>query len=392
MPHRLTLPDHLTTRLCRYDDLTALDLERWRELCAGHPDYQSPLLGPEFTYVLACVRSDVRIALYEQDETLKAVLAIHLRPDGLARPLGAPFSDYSGPVTSPDFSLSLDEMLSAAGIAAYEANNFVDPWQRNVPEEFRDHTNVDTELPSHVIRPDGLSPEAYIEQRRAAHPKRFKNFRRLASQIERDAGKLRLEWGPVDGDRLKQLLAYKSEQFRRSGLIDLTVAPESKRILEAVACSAYSFWVTLWIGDTLVSGHFGIKAGTGFHPWISSFNPAYGAYSPGILLIMKVLEAMPEMGLETYDLSNGHDHYKKYFANASRPTVPVFARGQGLDSWRQFINHRIWSVAGARDQDSLAARLKRRIDQIAVSELRPAHRISAFGYALLAHSRRRSKT
>ena len=387
MPEPDLLPDHLTARLCRYDDLTAVDLDRWRQLCAAHADYQTPLLGPEFAYVLACVRDDVRIALFEQGETLKSVLAMHLRPDGFARPLGAPFCDYTGPVTAAGFPLTLDEMLSAAGIAAYETDTLVDPWHWHRPADQK----TDTALSSHVIRPEGLSPEAYLEDRREKYPKRFKNFRRLATQLARDAGEPRLEWGPVDEAGYNQLLGFKSEQFRRSGLIDLTSAPESRRILRAVAGSAYGFWITLWVGDTLVSGHFGIRAGSGFHPWISAYNPAYRAYSPGNLLLMSAIGKMSEMGLETYDLAFGHDHYKKYFANTSRPTIQAFARGRGLNSCRRALNHRLWALAGAENEQSLAARLKRRADQIAVTEFRQLHRLSAFGYAVLARSGRRHK-
>ncbi|WP_084399977.1 GNAT family N-acetyltransferase [Henriciella aquimarina] len=384
MARATPLPPDMTCRLVRYGDLTAADLDKWRMLCRTHETYDSALLQPEFAYLVACVRDDVRIALYETNERLDAVLAIHLRPDGLARPLGAPFSDYSGPVFHPSSQLVLPDMLSAAGIAAYDAPATPDPWSRIDPPA--DMLEQPESEDSHVIRLNGVSPATLLETQRAAHPKRFKNFRRLASQIQRDIGELQLSWGRPDETTLETLLAFKSEQYRASGYVDLTTATQSRRLLQAVATSEHGFCLSLKVKDTLVSGHFGVKVGTAFHPWIAAFNPAFGHYSPGNLLLLNALQSLDRMGIETYDLANGHDHYKKYFANASRPAKPVFATGHGLRAWRHTLNRKVWKLAGANAPFSLTARLKRRMDQIAVSEFAVLPRLHAFGYALMSRT------
>lgn len=390
MPFSPSAAIPVAAHLLRFDELTPADVERWRALCDTHEDFQSALLSPEFAYVLACIRKDVRIALFMQEEELKAVLAVHLRPDGFARPLGAPFADYSGPLTTTDFDWPIAKMLATAGIAAYESDTVVDPWGHQSGTANGGVATPD-EQNGHVIRPGAQSADAFLEARRAAYPKRFKNFRRLANQLTRDAGEPRLDWGRPDPATLCQLFAFKSEQFRQSGLVDLTAAKQSRQILEAVADSDYGFCVTLWVGETLIAGHFGLRVGESFHPWVAAFNPAYAAYSPGNLLILKLLSRLPETGLTSYDLAFGHDHYKKYFSNASRPTVPVFATGRGLRSWRQAFNHGLWAIAGAGREATLAARLKRRLDQIAASDFRPLHRVHGFAYAVLARALLRRK-
>ncbi|WP_300393050.1 GNAT family N-acetyltransferase [Henriciella sp.] len=365
----------------KYEDLSATDLDAWRSLCRQHADYDSALLTPEFTYVIAGIRQDVRVVLVRKGDAIKAVLPIHLRPDGLARPLGTPFADYTGPVRTVDCELSLSDMLAAAGIAAFSTNAMPDPWGlMEGPVEPSGKTD------SHVIRVDTSNPQDLIEEQRSKHSKRFKNFRRLRNQLEREAGTLRFDWGAPDTATLATLLEYKRAQFRQTGLVDLTSATQSRQMLDAVALSPYAFHTALWLGDTLISGHFGIRVATSFHPWIAAFNPAFRHFSPGNLLLMSVLETMQDMGLETYDLANGHDHYKKYFSNADRPVQPAWATGKGIGALRQKLNRRVWQLVGADADNSATGRLKRRIDQIAVSEFGAVSRLRQFGYAVLARS------
>ncbi len=375
----------LSARLVRYDELTPSEVEQWRGLCDQRHDYQSALLRPEFASIMSSIRDDVRIALFERDDLLQGVLAVHLRPDGLARPLGAPFADYSGPVLSVEVNAPLDDLIQLAGIPAFSSTSVVEAEpvvSMQTPE--RCPSSHITE--SHLIRPGDLSPEDFLESRRAAHAKRFKNFRRLANQIERDAGKMKLEWGPVSGSTLTEIFDLKSKQYRDSGLVDLTATTASRQVLDAVAASPYNFAIILRCGERLISAHFGIKIGSEYHPWIAVFDPAYSAYSPGNLLLMKALISLPEMGISTYDLANGHDHYKKYFANATRPTRSVFVTGSGMRAARHQLSDTVWRWLGANKEDAAAGRLQRRLAQIATSEFGPISRIREFGYAILARS------
>lgn len=370
--------------ILRYDHLSPTDIEQWRGLCRQHPDYDSALLSPEFSETISRIRTDARIVLARTDGVIYAILPVHLRPDGLARPMGAPFCDYSGPLLRQNSSISPLEFIREAGIAAFATPAMPDPWDSLSADNPRQD---DGNNGNHVIRTGEIEENTtLLENQRAKHPKRFKNFRRLRNQIEREVGPLRYEWGRPSRDALNQLLKYKQEQYRQSGLVDLTSATEPARIIDAVASSPYAFQTTLWLGDTLLSGHFGIRTSGSFHPWIAAFCPDYSQYSPGNLLLLHVLETMDEMGLETYDLANGHDHYKKYFANATRHSNPIFMVGTGVRAWRQAANRYAWHLVGADSPASITGRLRRRMEHIAVSEFRALPRIREFFYAIAARA------
>ena len=368
----------------RYDALSASDVEAWRDLCSQHADYDSALLSPEFAHIVSNVRDDVRIIRINEGDALRAVMPVHLRPDGLARPLGTPFADYSGPVLSSKLEHSLSDVLQMTGIAAFASPAVPDPWSR---VHCRDAGMQDDEtVYSHVIRASGDNADSLLETQRAQHSKRFKNVRRLRNQLEREAGPVRFEWGNPDAKALEALYQYKSEQFRQSGYVDLIHATKARELLDAVARGPYAFMTSLWIGENLISGHFGVRVGAAFHPWIAAFNPAFAHFSPGNILLLSVLEQIHAMDLRIYDLANGHDHYKKYFANAYRAAWPVFETGAGIGAVRHRLGRLAWKIAGADAPASLAGRLQRRVDQIAVSEFSALSRLREFIYAVRTRS------
>lgn len=368
-----------TGRLQKFEELTAQQIAGWRRLLSIDPAFDSPLLTPEFVETVSKFRDDTFIAIVEAGASVQAVLAVHLRPGGLARPLGAPFSDYSGPIIDPSCDISLDTILRLTGIAAYQSAACIVPGDIGTVSNASELEGDDV---SHVIRTEPGSNADLLETQRARHSKRFKNFRRLSHQFEREVGPIRFEWGKPDTQTYEHLLDLKGRQFRQSGLVDLTTASQARKFLDAISKSEHAFLVGVWTGDRLVSAHFGIRIGNHFHPWIAAYQPEWSAYSPGNLLLMNVLQHWNAIGLECYDLAAGHDHYKKYFSNASRTTRPAIGFGSGLVASQRKIRHKLWRSLGAYKANSLTGRLQRRMEQIAASEFSTVARLSEFAHAV----------
>ena len=348
-------------------DLTDADADAWYALCAQHEFYDSALLKPAFAKSIGEARNDAEVTFIEREGRLIAVLAYHRRPGAFGRPLGIPFSDYSSPIVTETTNLTLGEIISLAGLSAWRSDTLVDPWQ----------TLVDPAIPSnesHVIRLKvDESPEDYLEARRALHAKRFKNFRRLERQLIGEGSDLQLKWGKPTPETMAPIIERKSEQFLQSGLVDLTQTDQSRKILDQISQSG--FVTSLWWDDDLIAGHFGFRDGVAFHPWIASYNPDYAAYSPGNIFLKHIILSMPEMGIECYDLAGGHDHYKKYFANSSRPSYPAAVTCGGFNGQVQKLSQTVWSKLGSNREGSAVGRLQRRLDHIAVSESRTIPRL-----------------
>jgi CelD/BcsL family acetyltransferase involved in cellulose biosynthesis len=365
----------LTVRTVHPSALTAEEIGAWQDLRSAHADYATPLLSPGFANLVGAVRRDARVTLIRGDRGLIAVLAHFRRPDGLGRPLGAPFADYSGPIVREGAKLSLKAIITLSGLTAWRSTSMIDPWLA-LPDR-----GEAGEMTS-IIRPGTMTPADYFESRRALHPKRFKNFRRLERQALQDHPNLRFDWGTPSDALREQLFALKSAQYRDSGLVDLIHATHARPILDAVAVSPLGFQTSLWKGERLVSAHFGVREGRAFHPWISAYAPDFAHYSPGNLLLKKIIEHMPEMALNEYDLAEGHDHYKKYYTNSGRAVYDSVAVGASFGAHYFNMQQSVWALAGRSGDGSALRRLLRRIDHAAISERRTSARIADLVHAL----------
>ena len=358
--------------------LSPAEVAAWRAFCAVEPAFANPLLGPDFAGLVGEVRDDARVAILTRGKELVGFLPFHSRPGGFARPIGSTFSDYHALVTAPGERVDGAEALAAARIRAFRFNGLIDP--KGAFPEARP-----SELEGYVITPDP-SPEAYYEGLKAANPKRFKNWRRLQNKLER-------EWGPpvmTPDDHcletFEQLLAWKSEQFHRTGSHDVLRPSWARELLERAFArrdgALKGVMMTLRAGDRLVAGSFGVAVGGVCHGWISVFDPDCAVAGPGQILALLTAEGLPPLGLRTYDLSPGYAHYKAPFATGTVQVAEGLAGGRAAPSLDGML-----ALAGADRIDALV-RFRRRMDHIAAAELSVGGRVRGVVEAIAGYGRR----
>lgn len=374
----------LSFKQVRTAELSEGDVRDWHALQESNRLYASPLLSPDYARLVASFREDVRVLIARDDAgALVGILGLHKRPMGLSRAIGAPFDDLSGPLIARGSGLGSADFIAACGLQAYRAEASLDP----------DAEPGDSS--SYLIEAGETSDIERLEARRALHPKRFKNFRRLSRKLDADMNGVDLRWGAPDPARLAQLLAWKRAQFLEDGLVDLTCATHSGQLLQAVAHTPSpdgqalgGYMVELVCRERLLAGHFGIVLNGHFHPWISAYDPALGDYAPGIILLYRLLEHFSETGLKSYNLASGHDHYKKYFAEPVIPTRPLHVYAQSPVGMAQGLGERVWGLLGTREETAAGARLRRRLDHLAACEPGLGARVSGFIYAVRKRSAR----
>lgn len=362
-------------------ELSDADVGAWRQLCASRSEFRSPLLGPDFARAVGAVRPDARVAIWREAGRGIGFLPYHHRPGGMARPIGAPLSDYHGLVA--ERSLDIHQDLAEFGLSAFRFTGLVDPHH-----EFATATSG---LHQAYLIEVERSADEYLEQVRAASPKRFKNYRRLDGKLDREVGPLTLRAPDFDRAAFDQLLAWKREQLIRTGAHDF-LAPAWTRDLLASFLDMregpfQGLMINLYVGDKLLAGHIGVRVGEIYHPWIASTDPEMAAWSPGQLFLLRAIGAMPQLGLKVYDLGPGHDHYKRPYAFGSRMIGEGTMAAAGPRGRAAIASERAWVLAGANGAGPVG-RLRRRLDIIATSELSFAGRAKGLAGAIAARTLR----
>lgn len=364
--------------------LSAEDIALWRSLAASEPQFANPLLGPDFTQAVGKVREDARVAVIREAGETVAFLPYHRRPGGLARPIGSPLSDYHGLVCRPDAGLDLAQVLRAADVSLFRYNGLVDP-HGVFP------ASPETDRTAYVIDLTGGTAEAYLEAVRAESPKKIKNYRRLDNKLDREVGPVRLVAGDASRDAFNLLIDWKREQLARTGGHDFLRADWTRELMADLFTAREGefrgLMINLYAGDTLVAGHFGIRQGAVYHPWIASTSPDHAAWSPGQIFFLRAIAAMPELGLTRYDLGPGHDHYKRAYARSTITIGEGAATASTLGGRMAHSMESVWSLAGAHGAGPVG-QLRRRIDAIASTELTMAGRVRDFVEAVASRAQR----
>lgn len=365
--------------------LSAQDVALWRNLASAEAGYANPLLSPDFTQAVGKVREDARVAVVRRDGVTLGFLPYHRRPGGLARPIGSPLSDYHGLVSRPDAGLRISEVLRAADVSVFRYSGLLDPHGLfpAAPE---------TDRKAYLIDLSGTTSEAYLEAIRAASPKKIKNYRRLDNKLDREVGPVRLVAGDVSREAFNQLIDWKREQLLRTGMHDFLRADWTRELMADLFLARDSdfrgLMINLYAGDTLVGGHFGIRQGATYHPWLASTNPDHAAWSPGQIFFLRAIAAMPQLGLTRYDLGPGHDHYKRSYALATRTIGEGAATASSLGGRVASSMESVWTLAGGHGAGPIG-QLRRRMDAIASSELTMSGRVRDFVEAVASKAQRR---
>ena len=179
--------------------------------------------------------------------------------------------------------------------------------------------------------------EAYVQERRAAGSEQIKKIYNLMRRIEREVGPLSFVASSMDPRSLATVLAWKSEQYLKSGNNDLFapgwVREAVSRIFRSNVEGFAGMLSLLYAGDRMVAGHIGMRSHRVWHYWFPAYDPASAKYSPGLMLLLKMAGHAPEIGVRILDLGKGVNSYKERLMNSSS----LLASGRlEIPSWRSF--------------------------------------------------------
>lgn len=349
------------------DEVTGDIADAWRAILADTPHLDSPFFRPEFAKAAAAARADAFVAVFKRAGEPIAFLPHFRRPGGFARPIGAPFNDCHGLIARDADALSGGEALALAGLRAFRFNGLVDPGALFATFlKHQEHAHV-ADL--------GQDGEAYLAGRRALHGSHFKKVRRRLRKMEREVGPAALLLDDRTPAHFETLLRWKRRQYIATGLHDVLRPHWARAMLQRLLTQSDDAFrpmmTTLTVGGVPAAIEFNLRAGGLLHGWIVAYNPEFAEHSPGVLVMHQLLGAAPTIGVTRYDMGPGHDHYKKYYANAQAARLDGLAWSPcPLGRLAGFRASTIRGLEGAAlgPVSKFAGKARRRLDQIAAAE------------------------
>ena len=352
-------------------DLSDAQLSEWRSFQSCGPALQSPYLTPEFARIASEVRGDVFVAVYEEGGRTAGFFPFQRR-GRVAKPVGGPLSDCQAVIAAPWWDWDPRDLIAAAGLAAYDftfhraEQSALAPFQRTV------------EVSPTIDLRRGF--DAYVQECRERGRQSPATSSGLPHhtiarmrRVERQLGPLRFVLHDPGPGPLRQVFAWKSEQYRRSRYPDVFAHRGTVELLERIHATQTETFAgvlsTLSVGDRLVAAHMGMRSASVLHWWFPAYDPADAKFSPGMILLLELSRAAAEAGIRSIELGAGDEPYKALVANDGVPVAAGFVGPTSLAVLYRQFRHASSGFAArlpigpvAHWPDRLFRRLERRHD------------------------------
>jgi CelD/BcsL family acetyltransferase involved in cellulose biosynthesis len=135
---------------------------------------------------------------------------------------------------------------------------------------------------------------------------------------------------------LRLLMHWKSEQARRTKHVDrfacTWVTQLLEELLETKTEALRGLLSVLYAGDQPVGVQFGLQTGSLLNGWFTGYDTQFARYSPGLIQIKMMAEALPQAGVSALHMGKGAKSYtcalknSEIFVGAGIITAPN-ARG-----------------------------------------------------------------
>jgi CelD/BcsL family acetyltransferase involved in cellulose biosynthesis len=341
-------------------ELGAEEHSAWAAIQRSESELDSPFLTASFAMACARARPRTRVAVLRDDAGIAGFFAYEAGRAGSARALGQGLSDVQALVVPSTSKLDVPALLRACGLRTWQFDHLLGhqgPLLAGAPHRWGEDRSPVVDL--------GEGWDAYEKVLRTTSSSLRSTTARRRRNLERDHGPVSLEFSEPDHAILDQLIQWKSQQYRRTGRPDPLARPGVRPLLHDLLDTSDSGFAAplavLRAGDEIVAAHLGLRSAETLAWWFPVYVPRFHRYSPGLILCLDILRAMPGQGLRSLDLGKGDEPYKQRLANAEIPLLqggigrgPVSAglgaalrwpRAQVKSLFRKYPDLREWSFS-----------------------------------------------
>jgi CelD/BcsL family acetyltransferase involved in cellulose biosynthesis len=288
-------------------ELGPAEVTAWQDMQRRSAGLRNPFLSPEFTQAVGRHRADARVAVLSDGDGIAGFLPFEKHRLGMGLPIGAGLTDCQGLVSTPGFEFDARDLVHGCGLSVLAFDHLTAEQQ-----PFRHYLTATAPSPVIDLADGWAAYEAKIKVRSASF---LRSVGRKSRKLDREVGPVRLVTESADRAALRALMAWKSDQYRRTGRSDRFAHPWIVGLIEdlfATRGSHFSgLFSVLYAGDAPVAAHLGVRCGPVVAHWFPAYDTSYAQYSPGLIEHVRMVEAAAGIGVELIDLGKGHKRYKE---------------------------------------------------------------------------------
>jgi CelD/BcsL family acetyltransferase involved in cellulose biosynthesis len=304
----------MTVAVVRPDELSVSEEKLWREFQSSSPMGTNPFFS--LTYVRAACHADEsgRVAVAEDDSTIRAFIPYAKGNDGIATTLGGGQTGLDGLVSS-NAPVDLRRVVRAAGLRGWRFSHA--PVEQRLLDPYRYQGSHHRDLIYFADLHDGY--DRYLEALPGSVRKRISRTATYRRALKRELGEVSFDWNSGDPSHLPLLFSWKSDQFEsaRQWLSHPPVRTLVRNLADSENEDCSGVTSVLSAGTKPISIVFSLRCGHILAPWILAYDPEYSRFSPGTIEWLELFQEAAKRGVEMVDFGYGDDRYKQRFGNAT---------------------------------------------------------------------------
>jgi CelD/BcsL family acetyltransferase involved in cellulose biosynthesis len=281
------------------------EIELWHQIQLTSPWFGNPFLSPEFSIAVGRFRPDSRIGVLMDGQRIAGFFPFEQRGFGVGVPLSGWVSGCQGVVHLPDAAWDAVGLVKGCGLAAWKFDNLI-PDQK----PFERYLSGTGQAP--IIDVSGGFESYYAKVHARAH-QFCRELERKSRKLSREVGEVHMVVETADRKPLRQLMAWKSDQYRRSNRFDRFNEPWMQGLLEELLATQTPHLSGLasivYAGTEPVSIQFGLRAGKLCEGWFTAYDLRFSKYSPGMLQIRYLAESLAGIGITEIRMGKGASPY-----------------------------------------------------------------------------------
>jgi CelD/BcsL family acetyltransferase involved in cellulose biosynthesis len=267
----------------------------------------SPFLSWPFARSIGRVRDDARVATFRDGARVLAFLGFQISSDRTGGPIGASISDAQAVVAPSTWAFDPRRLIDSAGLSVWRFDHLTMQQTAFRPYHRHRHRSPFVDL--------SAGYDAFVQGVRTHSKDLISQVGRRRRKLAREVGPVVCEWqsSQPEGD-WQRLSRWKSDQYARDATWDRFAEPWITRSLELLAESrdpcCTGLLTSIRAGEQLVAAHFGLLGPDRLCWWFPAYNPDFGRYSPGLILLLDIIAEAARRGVPMLDLGRGEHGYK----------------------------------------------------------------------------------
>jgi CelD/BcsL family acetyltransferase involved in cellulose biosynthesis len=289
-------------------ELGPAEIATWQAMQRATPSLANPFLSPEFAVAVGRFRPDTpNVAVLTDGPSITGFFPFERRQLGRGVPIGGWLSPCQGLIYAPGVEWDPRELLRGCRLSAWQFDNLIVGQQPFKPYHAATGPSPMIDLA------DGF--DAYYAKLKVKSPRFCRELARKTRKLGREAGELRIVADSGDTTVLRTLVAWKSDQYRRTNHVDRFERPWLVGLLEALLatrCDQLSGLLSvLYAGDQPIAAQFGLRTGNLLVGWFTGYDTRFRKYSPGLIQLMRTAEELAAAGIYAIHMGKGARNYTK---------------------------------------------------------------------------------